>query len=94
MGHLHYTVRDMEANRKFWIALGGKPVRSGTTEVLRFPDTLVFLSPGMPSAGTEGSVVNHVAFRIASLARLEAAGMKVEYNPDYPGVASVFSPEG
>jgi catechol 2,3-dioxygenase-like lactoylglutathione lyase family enzyme len=94
MGHLHYTVKDVDANRKFWIALGGKPVKSETAEVLKFPDTLVFLSRGESSAGTEGSVVNHVAFRIESLARLEAAGMKVEYNRDYPGVASVFSPEG
>jgi hypothetical protein len=94
MGHLHYTVMDVAANRKFWIALGGKPVSSGTTEVLKFPDTLVFLSPGKASAGTEGSVVNHVAFRIESLAKLEATGMKVEYNREYPGIASVFSPEG
>src|ERR1041384_6679940 len=94
MGHLHYTVKDVESNRKFWMALGGKPLRFGTTEVLKFPDTLVFLSPGESSAGTEGSVVNHVAFRIQSLAKLEAAEMKVEYNREYPGVGSVFSPEG
>jgi catechol 2,3-dioxygenase-like lactoylglutathione lyase family enzyme len=94
MGHLHYTVEDVDANRKFWIALGGKPVRTGATEVLKFPDTLVFLSRGKASAGTEGSVVNHVAFRIESLAKLEAAGIKVEYNRDYAGVASVFSPDG
>src|SRR5262245_56469054 len=95
MGHLHYTVKDVESNRKFWIALGGKPIpKLGATEILKFPDTLVFLSPGGASAGTEGSVVNHVAFRIDSLARLEASGMKVEYNREYPGIGSVFSPEG
>jgi catechol 2,3-dioxygenase-like lactoylglutathione lyase family enzyme len=94
MGHLHYTVKDVDANKKFWIALGGKPIRIGTAEVLKFPDTLVFLSRGESSAGTEGSVVNHVAFRIDSLAKLEAAGMKVEYNREYPGIGSVFSPEG
>src|SRR6185295_2705855 len=84
MGHLHYTVKDVDANKKFWMALGGKPLRFGTTEVLKFPDTLVFLSRGESSAGTEGSVVNHVAFRIQSLAKLESAGMKVKYNRDYP----------
>jgi catechol 2,3-dioxygenase-like lactoylglutathione lyase family enzyme len=93
MGHLHYTVKDVEANKKFWIALGGKPIKFGNTEVLKFPDTLVFISRGDSAAGTEGSVVNHVAFRIDSLKKLEAAGMKVEYNQEYPGVASVFSPE-
>ena len=94
MGHLHYYVRDVEANKKFWIALGGTPAKVGATEVLRFPDVLVFLSPSQPVGGTEGSVVNHVAFRVQSLAKLEAAGMKVEYNKEFPGVASVFSPEG
>jgi len=94
MGHLHYTVKDVDANRRFWIALGGKPVRYGTSEVLKFPDTLVFLSQGPASAGTDGSVVNHVAFRVESLPKIEAAGLKVEYLREYPGVGSVFSPEG
>src|SRR5215510_15543455 len=67
MGHLHYTVKDVEANKKFWIALGGKPIKFGTAEALKFPDTLVFLSRGDAAAGTEGSVVNHVAFSIESL---------------------------
>ena len=94
MGHLHYTVKDVEANKKFWIALGGKPIKFGTTEVVKFPDALVFLSRGNAAAGTDGSVVNHVAFRIDSMKKLEAAGMKVEYNQEFPGVGSVFSPEG
>ena len=69
-------------------------IRLGTTEVLKFPDALVFLTSGNATAGTEGAVVNHVAFRIDSLKKLDAAGMKVEYNQEYPGVGSVFSPEG
>jgi glucose/arabinose dehydrogenase len=28
MGHLHYRVRDVEANKKFWVALGGEEVRA------------------------------------------------------------------
>ena len=34
MGHLHYHVKDVEANRKFWIALGAAPAKQGTTEVM------------------------------------------------------------
>lgn len=94
MGHLHYQVRNVESNKKFWIALGGKSTKLGTTEVLKFPDVLVFLSEGPSSGGTEGSVVNHVAFRVQSLAKVEASGFKVERNAQYPGVASVFTPEG
>jgi catechol 2,3-dioxygenase-like lactoylglutathione lyase family enzyme len=94
MGHLHYRVRDVESNRKFWIALGGKPIRIGDLDALKFPDVFVFLAQGEPSGLTEGSVVNHVAFRVQSLKKIEAAGMKVQYNDQYVGVAYVFSPEG
>jgi catechol 2,3-dioxygenase-like lactoylglutathione lyase family enzyme len=94
MGHLHYVVRDVPANRKFWIALGGRPSKVGATDVVAFPDVLVFLSQGESSGGTNGSVVNHVAFKVQSLAALERSGMKVTYLKQYPGVASVMSPEG
>jgi len=94
MGHLHYVVRDVEANKRFWVALGGVPPRFGANEVVSFPDVLVFLREGEPSGGTEGSVVNHVAFRVRSLAAVEAAGFEVHYLEEFPGVASVVSPEG
>jgi catechol 2,3-dioxygenase-like lactoylglutathione lyase family enzyme len=93
MGHLHYKVRDVEANKKFWIALGGKPTKLGTTEVIKFPDVLVLLTQGESSGGTDGSVVNHVAFRVQSLEKIEAAGFKAERNAQFPGVSSVFTPE-
>jgi catechol 2,3-dioxygenase-like lactoylglutathione lyase family enzyme len=94
MGHLHYLVRDVEANKKFWMALGGTPAKIGNTEVVKFPDVIIFLSQGDSSGGTEGSVVNHVAFRVQSLGPLEATGMKVQHLKEFPGVASVYSPEG
>jgi catechol 2,3-dioxygenase-like lactoylglutathione lyase family enzyme len=93
MGHIHYKVRDVEANKKFWLALGGKALKAGTTDVVKFPDVLVFLSQGESSGLSEGSVVNHVAFRVQSLAKVEAAGFKVERNAQFPGVAYVFTPE-
>lgn len=95
MGHLHYVVRDVEANKRFWVALGGRSVLfNGTTEGIVFPDVVVLLRQGEPSGGTQGSVVNHVAFRVKSLAELEKAGFDVEYLEQYPGVASVHTPEG
>jgi catechol 2,3-dioxygenase-like lactoylglutathione lyase family enzyme len=95
MGHLHYVVRDVAANKAFFVALGGKPILfNGTTEGALFPDVVVLLRQGEPSGGTEGSVVNHVAFRVKSLEAIEKAGFTVEYNAQYPGVASVHSPEG
>jgi catechol 2,3-dioxygenase-like lactoylglutathione lyase family enzyme len=95
MGHLHYVVRDVAANKAFWVALGGRSVLfNGTTEGIVFPDVVVLLRQGESTGGTEGSVVNHVAFRVKSVAEIEKAGFEVEYNEQYPGVASVHTPEG
>ncbi len=94
MGHLHYQVRDVAANTAFWIALGGEVIESGVTTVIEFPDVLVVLDRGEPSGGTQGSVVNHVAFRVRSLADIEAAGFDVHHTEGFPGVASVVTPGG
>jgi catechol 2,3-dioxygenase-like lactoylglutathione lyase family enzyme len=93
MGHLHYRVRDVAANKRFWIALGGQPVAASRRfaapgrEILRFQDVLVVLDPGESTGGTEGSVVNHVAFRIPSLAPVEAAGLVPARLAQFPGGA-------
>ena len=99
MGHLHYRVRDVAANKRFWMALGGQPVATAGRfaapgrEILRFQDVLVVLDPGETTGGTEGSIVNHVAFRIPSLAPVEAAGLVPARLAQFPGVSSVMSPE-
>ncbi len=98
MGHLHYNVNDMEANRKFWIVLGAQPVMLGTREVLKFPGVMVLLSQAESSGGTEGSVVNHVAFQVPnvkqSLERLKQAGYKIALSSSGTGkVGNVYTPE-
>jgi catechol 2,3-dioxygenase-like lactoylglutathione lyase family enzyme len=102
MGHLHYRVRDVAANRRFWLALGARPlgaawavaIRAGGGDVLALQDVLVVLERGESTGGTEGSVVNHVAFRVPALSAVEAAGLTVARLAQFPGVASVTSPEG
>jgi glucose/arabinose dehydrogenase len=128
MGHLHYRVRDVEANKKFWVALGGEEVpaqrpavggaqgpeqgraqgpeqgraqgpEQGRAQgpeqgIVKFQDTLVLLEQGDSTGGTDGSIVNHVAFRVPSLTQVEAAGLKVARLNGFPGVASTMTPEG
>ena len=94
MGHLHYQVRDVEANKRFWIALGGAQDTFHDTVIVKFPDVIVFLTRGDSTGGTEGSIVNHVAFRVPMLTTIEAAGLEVARLANFPGVASVTSPEG
>lgn len=94
MGHLHYHVRDVEANKKFWMALGGEAVKPGSSEIVRFPGVLIELTAGPSTGGTNGAVVNHVAFRVQSFEKVEAAGFKVQRLAQFPGVGSVNTPEG
>ena len=94
MGHVHYNVRDVEANKRFWLALGGTEGTLGPNVVIRFPDVLVLLRQTDAAGGSADSVVDHVAFRVQSLAAIEAAGIEIELNEEYPGVASVYTPEG
>ena len=86
MGHLHYYVRDLDANQQFWEALGGVASEFGSSRVLSFPGVLVFLTGGEPEGGTEGSVLNHMAFRVWSLDQVAAALEQV-------GLADRLTPE-
>lgn len=99
MGQLYYRVREVAANKKFWTDLGGTPAMLGTTEAVKFPGVIVLLTEGQSSGGTEGSVLNHVGFRVPnvpqSMARMQALGYKVEPSTDSPAtVGNVFTPEG
>ena len=97
MGHLHYVVRNVEANRKFWIDFGATPVKIGNREALKLPEVFIFLDRGESSGGTEGSVVNHVAFRLPdipkALARFRSLGVRVlPQNPGSP-IGNILTPE-
>ena len=43
MGHLHLTVKDLDAQKKFWGALGGTPVQNGALALIQLPGTFVML---------------------------------------------------
>jgi catechol 2,3-dioxygenase-like lactoylglutathione lyase family enzyme len=94
MGHVHYTVKDVAAHTKFWTALGGRAMKVGATDVVTFPDVMVFLTSGTPSGSGDGAVVSHVAFRVPSFAVVEAAGLSVQRLAQFPGVGFVTTPEG
>jgi len=85
MGHWHLNTRDVEANKKIFLAMGGTEVKGGNFQSVRFPGVLVILhiaagSPP-PAGGTVGSVVNHVGFTVQNVqetvARWKTAGVPV-----------------
>ena len=94
MGHLHYHVRDVEANKRFWLALGGKAIKVGRIEAVKFPDVIVMLEARDFSGLSEGAVLNHVAFRVRTFAQVESAGLKVDRLAQFPGVGYTYTPEG
>jgi hypothetical protein len=94
MGHLHYHVQNVDSNKRFWTVLGGKAIKIGDTDVMKFPGVLVFLTNSASSGGADGSILNHVAFRVPSLAQVSAAGLTVIPVEGFPGVASVMTPDG
>ena len=102
MGHWHLNNRDIEANKKIFVTMGGTAMKAGNFDVVRFPGVIVYLHQNnAPPAtgGTVGSVVNHVGFIVQntqeSVARWKAAGLAV-----LPGGAGrtdqafVVTPEG
>jgi catechol 2,3-dioxygenase-like lactoylglutathione lyase family enzyme len=82
MGHMHLTVRDLDAGNAFFAQLGGKPVKNGPLQLIEFPNMYVMLRKGEPTAGSVGSSVNHFGFQVRDmnewLPKWKAAGMKID----------------
>src|SRR5262249_2771522 len=95
MGHYHFVVQDVAANARFWTTLGGVASKAGANTIVKITDVIIVLTEGRFSGLSDGSVLNHVAFRVPSLAALESKGLKIERaGPDLPGIGNARTPEG
>jgi catechol 2,3-dioxygenase-like lactoylglutathione lyase family enzyme len=103
MGHWHLNSADVEANKKIFVGMGGTHVKAGVFDIVRFPGVVVMLNlrdaGSPPSAGTDGSVVNHVGFIVQnvqdSVAKWKAAGVPVQPgNNNRTDQAYVTTPDG
>jgi catechol 2,3-dioxygenase-like lactoylglutathione lyase family enzyme len=83
MGHWHLISKDVEANKKIFLAMGGKLFMPGGNPVIMFPGLYINLNLGMEKGdgGTQGTVVNHVGFIVDNVqkrvAEWKAKGIKV-----------------
>src|SRR3989442_6034347 len=83
MGHWHIASKDVEANKKLFVAMGGKLFMPGGQPLIMFPGLYISLVLGneMGEGGTVGSVVNHVGFIVDDVqkrvAEWKAKGVKV-----------------
>ena len=64
MGHWHLISKDVEANKKLFLAMGAKLYMPGGNPLISFPGLYINLNLGNEKGdgGTVGSVVNHVGF--------------------------------
>ena len=101
MGHWHIVSKDVEANKKIFLAMGGKLFMPGGNPVVMFPGVYInlVLNDEKGDGGSEGSVINHVGFIVDNVqqrvAQWKSAGVNV-----LPGLnnrqdqAFVVTPDG
>jgi catechol 2,3-dioxygenase-like lactoylglutathione lyase family enzyme len=101
MGHWHIASKDVEANKKLFLAMGGKLYMPGGNPLIMFPGLYINLNLGTDKGdgGTEGSVVNHVGFIVNNVqervAQWKAAGVAVlPGNNNRLDQAFVVTPDG
>jgi catechol 2,3-dioxygenase-like lactoylglutathione lyase family enzyme len=101
MGHWHIVSKDVEANKKIFLAMGGKLYMPGGNPLMMFPGVYINLNLGTEKAdgGTPGSVVNHVGFIVNNVqervAQWKAAGVPVlPGNNNRLDQAFVVTPDG
>ena len=101
MGHWHIISKDVEANKKLFLAMGGNLYMPGGNPLVMFPGVYInlVLNAEKGDGGSEGSVINHVGFIVDNVekrvAQWKAAGVHV-----LPGLngrqdqAFVVTPDG
>jgi catechol 2,3-dioxygenase-like lactoylglutathione lyase family enzyme len=85
-GHWHLNSKDIAANEKIFVGMGGKANQAGGRRRVVFPGVMIILdaAPGTPppTGPSQGSVVNHVGFIVknvqAQVAQWKAAGVPVQ----------------
>jgi len=101
MGHWHIISKDVEANKKLFLAMGGKLYMPGGNPLIMFPGIYINLNlqSEVGDGATVGSVVNHVGFIVDNVqqrvAQWRAAGVTVlPGNDNRLDQAFVVTPDG
>jgi catechol 2,3-dioxygenase-like lactoylglutathione lyase family enzyme len=101
MGHWHIASKDVEANKKLFLGMGGKLYMTAGNPQIMFPGVFInlVLQNEKGNGGSQGSVVNHVGFIVDNVqtrvAQWKAAGVTVlPGNNNRPDQAFVETPDG
>jgi catechol 2,3-dioxygenase-like lactoylglutathione lyase family enzyme len=97
MAYWSLNVSDLEASKRFFVALGATPGRTDS-DAVEFPGVTVYLRVAAPSGGTVGTVVDHVGLNVKdiqeSIRRFTAARLPVEPSERRADQAWLLSPDG
>jgi len=98
MGHMHLAVKDIDAQKHFWVSvMGGTLVKNGSLELIQFPGVFIVLSKAEGAEPPAGSIVNHFGFVVkdmpAALAGWKAANIKIEPTEN-PNEMYLLAPDG
>ena len=83
MGHWHLVSKNLDANKRLFLVMGGKLFMPGGNPLIMFPGLYINLNleAEKGDGGTQGSVVNHVGFIVDNVqkrvAQWKAAGVAV-----------------
>jgi catechol 2,3-dioxygenase-like lactoylglutathione lyase family enzyme len=102
LGHIHLAVKDVDAQRHFWIdMMGGAAVQNGPLALIQFPGVFIMLRKAegstSPAAPPAGSIVDHFGFvwkdLPAALALWKANNIEIEQATN-PNQGYVHGPDG
>lgn len=100
--HIYLLTKNPEAQRRFWVdIMGATAGKMGPDrDVYTLPTMRVMVNKGAPAAGTEGSIVNHVGFKVRDIKGiLDKAAAEhdtiqvVNPNKDKPNQAFLLGPD-
>ena len=65
MGHVHLNVKDVDAQKKFWVELfGATPLKREGLQGVKVPGMLILFTKKDPTAPSEGAIIDHFGFKV------------------------------
>ncbi len=101
MGHVHLNIKDIDAQKKFWIEqFGATELKGAGVTGVKVPGMLILFRQQTPTSPSEGAAIDHFGFKVRSLPEMlkscRAAGVLVlrefKGNEGFPN-AYVMAPD-
>jgi len=83
MGHVHLNVRDVDAQKKFWIEqFAAVPLKKEGLQGVKIPGMLILMRKQAPTGPSEGTMMDHFGLKVPNTAAVvkscRAAGYQIQ----------------